>query len=164
MLRNLPSPRDGSCQIWDVHPEASVYSRGSSPWHDIAYVFPPLYRLCIYMPTSDSAVLSFLNAFLTSPYFKDPILILSIPQISVKDSFLYKAFLADSATETTSPSSQLIQTQVLVWPLALTAVILILCTLISSTRSGAPWRGKPLESGRPGMRGSWEGLRNPSKL
>ena len=62
------------------------------------------------MPTSDSAVLSFLNAFLTSPYFKDPILILSILQISVKDSFLYKAFLADSATKTTSPSSQLIQT------------------------------------------------------
>ena len=71
-------------------------------------ILPPLYSLCVYLPTSDAAVLSFLNAFLTSPYFKDPILILSILQISVKDSFLYKAFLADSATETTSPSFQLI--------------------------------------------------------
>ena len=145
-------------------------SRGFSPkqrlfsLHGIAYIASSGYRLCIYVSTSDSAVLSFLNAFLTSPYFKDPIWILSILQISVKDSFLYKGFLADSAAETTSPSFQLIQTQEMVWPSALTAVIPILCPSISWTRSGALWRGKALESGRPRMRGSWEGLRNPSKL
>lgn len=47
MLRTLPSHRNGSCQTWDVHPEASVPSRGSSPWHGIAYILPPLDIDCV---------------------------------------------------------------------------------------------------------------------
>lgn len=148
-----------------MHPEVfSLQQRLFSPWHDIAYVFPPLHRTvylhayfwfsCSLIPECFSHI-----SILQRSYFNPNHTL----KYQLKTPF-YKAFLADSATETTSPSSQLIQTQVLGLALALTAVILILCTLISSTRSGAPWRGKPLESGRPGMRGSWEGLCNPSKL